>query len=103
MELVRDPSHVRAMPRAELMSLFAGVGLAEPRVTTYRLEAELEGLISRSFPKAGDDETLRRLFRDSLATDALGVGARLVDGTIRLAYPVAVLAARKAQPCASSI
>lgn len=96
MELVRDPSHVRAMPAAELVSLFADAGLAEPRVTTYRLEAELEGLISRSFPKRGDDETLRRLFRDSLPTDALGVGARVVDDTIRFAYPVAVVAARKA-------
>jgi SAM-dependent methyltransferase len=97
MELIRDPSHARAMPLDELVSLFAGAGLPEPRVTTYRLEAELEGLISRSFPKPGDDETLRRVFRDSLADDALGLGTRLADGAIRFAYPVAVLAARRSQ------
>jgi ubiquinone/menaquinone biosynthesis C-methylase UbiE len=95
MEVVRDPSHTRAMPEEELKSLFTGVGLPEPRTTGYRLEGELEGLISRSFPNPGDDETLRRIFRASLANDDLGVGARLVDGTIHLGYPVAVLAAKR--------
>lgn len=96
MELLRDPSHVRAMPREELAALFTEAGLPEPRLTTYRLEAEVEGLISRSFPKPGDDEALRRIFRDSLADDALGMEARLVNSQIRVGYPVAVLAARKA-------
>ena len=95
MELLRDPSHVRAMPRDELIALFAEAALPEPRVTTYRLEAEVEGLISRSFPKPGDDEALRRVFRDSLANDALGMDARLVNGQIRVGYPVAVLAASR--------
>ena len=96
MELVRDPSHTRAMPEAELKRLFTNVGLPVPRATGYRLEGELEGLISRSFPKPGDDETLRRIFRDSLASDDLGIGARRVGDTIRYGYPVAVLAARRA-------
>jgi ubiquinone/menaquinone biosynthesis C-methylase UbiE len=95
MEKVRDPSHTRALPEAELRELFARAGLPEPRVAGYRLEAELEGLIARSFPNPGDDETLRRIFRDSLAGDALGVGARLVGEQIRFGYPVAILAARK--------
>ncbi len=103
MELVRDPSHVRAMPEAELRSLFAAVGLPEPRVTRYRLDADLEGLIARSFPKPGDDETLRRIFRESLANDDLGLGARRVGDQIHIRYPVAVLAARRSQTCASSI
>jgi SAM-dependent methyltransferase len=95
MEKVRDPSHARAMPEAELRGLFRAVGLPAPRSTGYRLEAELEGLIARSFPNPGDDETLRRIFRESLAGDALGVGARRVGDEIRFGYPVAVLAARK--------
>jgi len=96
MELVRDPSHTRAMPEVELKALFTGAGLPAPRVTGYRLEGELEGLISRSFPKPGDDETLRRIFRESLANDDLGIGARMAGDQIRYGYPVAVLAARKA-------
>jgi ubiquinone/menaquinone biosynthesis C-methylase UbiE len=95
MELVRDPSHVRAMPLAELEDLYRRAGLHEPRTTGYRLEGELEGLITRSFPKPGDDETLRRLFRASIDGDTLGIGARLDGETIRFGYPVAVLVAEK--------
>jgi len=95
MEIVRDPSHARAMPLAELERLYARAGLPPPRTTGYRLEGELEGLIERSFPNPGDDETLRRIFRASLADDTLGVGARADGDTIRLGYPVAVLAAEK--------
>jgi SAM-dependent methyltransferase len=96
MEVVRDPSHVRALPLAEHVALFTAAALPEPRVTHYRLEGELESLISRSFPKPGDDATLRRIFADSLADDALGIQARRdADGRIRYGYPVAVLAARR--------
>jgi ubiquinone/menaquinone biosynthesis C-methylase UbiE len=96
MELVRDPSHVRALPLAEHLDLFRRAGLGEPRVTHYRLEGELESLISRSFPRPGDDDTLRRIFADSLAGDTLGIGVRRdADGRIRYGYPVAVLAARR--------
>jgi SAM-dependent methyltransferase len=95
MEVVRDPSHVRALPLAEHLELFSRAGLPEPRVTHYRLEGELEGLISRSFPRPGDDVTLRRIFADSLAGDTLGIQARRDGETIRYGYPVAVLAARR--------
>src|SRR5271166_5356916 len=54
MEILRDPSHVRAMPPEELRELFAQAGLAEPRIEMYRLRGELEDLLSRSFPNDGD-------------------------------------------------
>lgn len=95
MELIRDPSHARALPQAELERLFSVAGLPAPRTTTYRLEAEMEGLITRSFPKPGDDETLRRIFRDSLAHDDLDMQTRQVGDRIHFGYPVAVLAARR--------
>src|SRR5256714_8090839 len=37
MELVRDPSDVRALPLAEHLALVRDCGLGEPRVTHYRL------------------------------------------------------------------
>src|SRR5882762_11244895 len=40
MEIVRDPSHVRALPLAEHVALFKAAGLPEPRVTHYRLEGD---------------------------------------------------------------
>ena len=91
MEKLRDPSHVRAMPPDELRGLFRAAGLPEPRVTSYRLEGELEGLLARSFPNLGDADRIREIFRASLADDALGIETRLENGQIRYGYPVAVL------------
>ena len=96
MERLRDPSHARALPMAELRSLFGAVGLPEPRATTYRLEADLDGLLSRSFPNPGDAERIRELFAASLDDDRLGIPLRREGGRIYLAYPIAVLAARRA-------
>jgi SAM-dependent methyltransferase len=95
MERLRDPSHVRAMPLAELRALFEAVGLPGPRVTTYRLESELDGLLSRSFPRPEDMPLLRRTFMDSVADDALGIATRRDGERIRFGYPIAVLAARR--------
>jgi len=93
METLRDPSHVRALTLAEMRGLFEASDLGEPGVTFYRLEAELEGVLSRSFPEPGGADAVREMFRDSLEDDGLGVGARLEDGQIRFAYPIAILVA----------
>jgi SAM-dependent methyltransferase len=93
MERLRDPSHVRAMPPAELAGLFRAVRLPEPRTTAYRLRGELEGLLSRSFPKPGDADVIRAMVRASLGDDRLGIQAEEIDGTIRYSFPVAVLVA----------
>jgi hypothetical protein len=93
MEKLRDPSHARALPLAELTGLFAKAGLPAPRTSFYRVDAEVEGLLQRSFPNPGDDVKIRDMFRASLDDDRLGVGARRDGDTIRFAYPVAVLVA----------
>ena len=91
MEKLRDPSHVRAMPRAEIEGFFERVGLPAPRWTPYRLEGELESLLSRSFPLPGDADKIRALFSGSLEDDRLGIPIHREGTEIRYAYPVAVL------------
>ena len=91
MEKLRDPSHVRAMPLTELKDLFPRAGLPAPRVTNYRLEGELEGLLSRSFPLPGDADKIREVFGASLGDDRLGIPMSRDGDRIRYAYPVAVL------------
>ena len=93
MEMLRDPSHVRALPLAELTALFPAVGLPPPVVSYYRLKVEVEGLLQRSFPAPGDVERIRALFAASLADDAMGLGIHRRGTEIRFAYRVAILTA----------
>ncbi len=101
MEILRDPSHVRAMPESELRGLFRAVGLPEPRAAHYELRDELENLLRRSFPNPGDDERIREIFRASASDDRLGVPVRLEGAEIHYSYPVVVLCADRAQVAAS--
>jgi ubiquinone/menaquinone biosynthesis C-methylase UbiE len=94
-ERLRDPSHVRAMPPEELRDLFAKAGLPDPRIESYRLEGELEDLLSRSFPNEGDADRIRQLFVDSLKDDALDLATRQENGKIFYGFPVAVSVATK--------
>jgi len=95
MEILRDPSHVRSLPLAELRARFAAAGLPDPAVELGRIKIELEGLLARSFPAPGDVGTVRALFEASLADDALGMGMHRKDGQIRGAFATAMLRATK--------
>jgi ubiquinone/menaquinone biosynthesis C-methylase UbiE len=94
-EVLRDPSHVRALPLAEHLALFAAAGMPAPRQTFYRLQTDIEGLLSRSFPNPGDADRIRAIYEASVADDALDMATRRDGETVRLAFPVAVLAARR--------
>jgi SAM-dependent methyltransferase len=90
-EMLRDPSHVRALTLAELTALFDATGLPAPSPTFYRLPFELEGLISRSFPRPEDVETIRAAYTASAADDGLGLETKRVGTEIRASYRVAIL------------
>jgi ubiquinone/menaquinone biosynthesis C-methylase UbiE len=94
-ELLRDPSHTRALPVQELRELFTQAGLADPQVNKYRVEGEMEELLARSFPNEGDADRLRKIFADSIADDALDLNTRQEDGKIYYSFPVAVLVGTK--------
>ena len=96
-ELLRDPSHVRAMPADELCGLFEQANLATPQINRYRMEGELEDLLYRSFPNEGDADRVRRIYAESIPNDALDLNTRLADGKIFYSLPVAVLVAQKSK------
>lgn len=95
-ERLRDPSHVRAMPETELRGLLRQARLPEPTAGHYRVECDLDDLLSRSFPNSGDEQRIRKMFADSIAGDALGLNTRAEDGKIFYSFPVAVLVSEKA-------
>ena len=92
MEKLRDPSHARALPLEELTALFESAGLQHPRVEWWRMAGALESWLARSFPLPGNDEHVRRMFRESLEHDAMGVEPRMQqDGAIVYALPMVFL------------
>jgi ubiquinone/menaquinone biosynthesis C-methylase UbiE len=96
LEKLRDPSHVRCLALAELQDLFGAAGLPAPRASFYKLRDEVGNLLARSFPNPGDEQKIIDLFAASIADDRLGIRVSRDGDTLRYAYPVAVLAARRA-------
>jgi ubiquinone/menaquinone biosynthesis C-methylase UbiE len=93
MERLRDPSHTRALAPEEMNDLFAEAGLGEPRVEICRYESEMEELLARSFPREGDADRIRKIFADSIASDALDMSTRANGGKIFYSFPLKVFVA----------
>lgn len=96
-EILRDPSHTRALTLAEFEALGDSAGLTLRRKENCRLDRDLEELLSGSFPNPGDADRIRALFEADIrsGTDTLGIAARRESGAIHLTYPVVVLAWQK--------
>jgi SAM-dependent methyltransferase len=93
LELLRDPSHARALPLSEMKSVFAVAGLGDPAVSFTELRDVVSNLLARSYPAPGDDKKIISMFRQSASDDSLGIPVRLDGETIHYAYPVAICAA----------
>ena len=95
MEKLRDPSHTRALLMAELTGMFHDTGLREMKTAFYKLDVELEKLLTASCTKPEDAQVVRKVFEDDLDVDRLGVGASRQDDGIHFAFPIVVVAGRK--------
>lgn len=96
-ERLRDPSHTRGLTLAEMKQLGEDAGLKMDRCGHFDLAMDLDDLLLGSFPKPGDEKRLRDLFDDDLRSglNRIGLAARKEDGSLRLSFPVVVLAWRK--------
>jgi ubiquinone/menaquinone biosynthesis C-methylase UbiE len=92
-EILRDPSHTHAMPIAELRAIGAGLGLVEIAVTEHVTRLPLEPVFQTSFPEAGMLDRVRRLYRidAECGGDAFGLGVRIENGEIMVAYPMSMV------------
>ena len=61
----------------------------------YKLDVELEKLLTASCTKPDDAQEVSKIFEDDLGVDRLGVGAHLRDGKIHFAFPIVVMAGQK--------
>lgn len=95
-EVLRDPSHTRALTLSEMEALGDQAGLELLRRERTSLEMKLEDLLAGSFPKPGEADRIRALFDAEIqaGTNNLGVNARRLAGDIHITYSMAVLAWR---------
>ena len=95
MEKLRDPSHTRALSFDQWEKLLNKSGLQNLKRTEYYVEMELEKQLKTSFPKPGDDEKIREIFKDDIGVDALGINARTVNEEIHFSYPISIYVGNK--------
>lgn len=98
MEVLRDPSHVRAHTLVELVELVAMLGLEISKSAAYRVQFDVDRLIAGSFPSGGDRgrDELRRILSASLEGDRLGLSLRRFGERLVASYPIAVLVLKPA-------
>ncbi len=95
LETLRDPSHVHALSFEEMASLFQPLPLSNVRTARYKVDLEVEEQLRASFPKPGDEEKIRAIFKADVGVDALGVNARWLDGAVRYSVPITIVAGTK--------
>ena len=95
MEKLRDPSHTRALLLAELTGMFHDTGLREMKTAFYKLDVELEKLLTASCTKPDDAQVVCKIFEDDLGVNRLGVGVNRQDDGIHFAFPIVVVAGQK--------
>jgi ubiquinone/menaquinone biosynthesis C-methylase UbiE len=96
-EKLRDPSHTRALIEIEFEALGHDAGMKLVRKVSYRLESDLEGLLASSFPRPGDADKVRALFRQDIdaGMNRLGVQAHLREGNIYFYFPITAFVWKK--------
>jgi len=94
-EKLRDPSHTRSLTPAEFLQMAEGLKLRDIKITFVKSARNLETHLKASFPNPGDDKKIRRLFREDIGKDNLGLGAHWQGDQINFAYPIIILAGHK--------
>ncbi|AJQ93402.1 class I SAM-dependent methyltransferase [Gynuella sunshinyii] len=95
-ERLRDSSHVCALSSARLDQCFLQDVFVRCTKSRYTVDVELEQQLSASFPKPGDDITIRTLITQDIGLNQTGFNPRWVDGDVHYSYPISVYSGVKA-------
>lgn len=95
MEKLRDPSHTKALTPEEFQVLFSNPKLIDQKQSSYKVEMELEAQLKASFPNPGDDDKLRRIFKEDIEIDNMGIQTRMINTEIHFSYPISIFIATK--------
>lgn len=94
-EKLKDPSHVRALPAAELLSLVKTAGLHEIKTERYPFEVELEASLKVFLPNPEIGEQIRQLFLADVGRNELGLDVHRKGDAVHYVYPVLVIVGKK--------
>ena len=95
MEKLRDPSHTSHLTPAEFLQMAGELKLRDIRSQFIKSERNLEAHLAASFPAPGDDAKIRKIFRDDIGKDELGLGAHWQGNEIHFAYPLIIMVGKK--------
>lgn len=90
-EKLKDPSHVRALPEAELLDLIKTAGVKEIKTERYPFEVEFEASMQSFFPQPGDWEKIRQLFYADIGKNELGLNVHRKGEALHYVYPVLII------------
>lgn len=99
MEKLRDPSHVHAFSTEAFLALCTAAGLTCTYHTYYSIDMELESQLAASFPREGDADRIREMFRQDWEEKrneaGMGIQVRMTTGTdgqqvTSFSYPIGV-------------
>ena len=93
MEMLRDPSHARALTLDEFRTLFRTAGFATPAEAYWRMKIDVDELMPRSFPAPGHEAIIRQMFEDAVDGDAMGLDLRRERDRLRFDYSNVILTA----------
>jgi ubiquinone/menaquinone biosynthesis C-methylase UbiE len=94
-EMLRDPSHVHALSRAEFAGLLVSPQMEAARFSEYKVEMSLESQLAASFPVPGGAIKIRDLLQQDVGLDRRGFSAHWVGDELQYAVPIVVGVATK--------
>jgi ubiquinone/menaquinone biosynthesis C-methylase UbiE len=94
-EKLRDPSHTEALAFHELKNMVEDVGFVDIRSERHDLEMGLETIMKASFPNPENKDKMRRIFKEDLTRNNLGVRSHLRDGQIYFYFPISIIVGSK--------
>lgn len=95
LEKLKDPSHARALPAEELLTIIQESGLTNIKTAPFNLEFEVEKQLTGMFPNPGDEEKIRQIYLENLTNDTVGMGVHKRGDAIYFHYPTMIFVGTK--------
>lgn len=95
LEKLKDPSHARALPAEELLTIIQESGLTNIKTAPFNLEFEVEKQLTGMFPNPGDEEKIRQIYLENLTNDTVGMGVHKRGDAIYFHYPTIIFVGTK--------